>query len=66
MTRALNRLFRALEENHYNFLKRMATLFADMGKMLADIWGELGAKFEVPPHFETYLNIMLAFASKNS
>lgn len=54
---------RALEEDHYLFLKRMVAIFAELGRQVADIWTETKGKSR-PENFQTYLSALLAFASK--
>lgn len=63
---------KALDEDHYNFLKKMVQILVELGGQLCSLWTKDGAIWgkEVenkrPDNFDIYLNALLAFTNHPS
>jgi exportin-5 len=64
---------RALDEDHYNFLKKMVQILVELGGQLCALWAKDGplwkkemAESKRPQNFDIYLNALLAFTSHPS
>lgn len=60
---------RALDEEHYTFLKKMVQILVELGGQLCVLWtkdGVMCGKDRRPENFDIYLNALLAFANHPS